>query len=150
MTEEKGPDFVVKDKRRFDSGGESLSREESPEEAAQGDPAPEPEQKARAEAPPQDDRSKGGPPLPEMNFATLVFSLSSSALVHLGQVPDPATGEPRADLPLAKQTIDLLGLLKEKTKGNLEEDEGKLLEGVLYDLRMAYVQAVKSGPKSGS
>ena len=149
MAEEKGPDFVIKDKRRFDEEGEPLPEQEVPQEAAQEAAQDEPEKDLGTGG------SAGGPsgeapPLPEMNFATLVFSLSSSALVHLGQVPDPATGEPQPDLPLAKQTIDLLGLLKEKTKGNLEEDEDKLLEGVLYDLRMVYVQAVKGGPGEGN
>ena len=139
MADEKGPDFVIKDKRRFDEEGESLPEQESPQAEA--------EEPAQEEVPPGQEEIPAGeaPPLPELNFATLVFSLSSSALVHLGQVPDPATGEPRPDYPLAKQTIDLLGLLQVKTKGNLEDEEDKLLEGVLYDLRMAYVQAVKSG-----
>ncbi|MBW1713878.1 MAG: DUF1844 domain-containing protein, partial [Deltaproteobacteria bacterium] len=76
-------------------------------------------------------------------FATFIFSLSSSALLHLGQVPEPESGQAKADLPLAKQTIDLLGLLQEKTKGNLDQDEAQLLENILYDLRMRYVEAVK-------
>ena len=149
MVEEKGPDFVIKDKRRFDSAGEAKSEEAEPQEAPRAEAAPR-EDGTTQDGKAQYDKAEGGPPLPEMNFATLIFSLSSSALVHLGQMPDPATGEARADLPLAKQTIDLLGLLQTKTKGNLEEDEEKMLEGVLYDLRMAYVQAVKNAPKSGS
>ncbi len=147
MPEEKGPDFVIKDKRRFDEEGEPVAEKEEPREQTPEEPqaASDKEEASRAEADKAAGSAKAGTPLPELNFATLIFSLSSSALVHLGQVPDPGTGEPKPDLPLAKQTIDLLGLLKEKTRGNLEEDEDKLLEGVLYDLRMAYVQAVKAG-----
>lgn len=150
MAEEKGSDFVIKDKRRLGDEGKPLSQEQEPQarETAPG-PEPEPGGEAQAQAQAAADNAAGsanaGAPLPELNFATLIFSLSSSALVHLGQVPDPSSGQSKADLPLAKQTIDLLGLLKDKTKGNLEEDEDKLLEGVLYDLRMAYVQAVKAG-----
>ncbi len=143
MVEEKGPNFIIKDKRHFKSEGESADQEERTQEDSSADPRPDPGEKTG-------ERAEGQAPLPELNFATLVFSLSSSALVHLGKVPDPATGEPRPDLPLAKQTIDLLALLQEKTKGNLEEEEDKLLVGILYDLRMTYVQAVKDGPQAGS
>ena len=143
MADEKGSDFVIKDKRRLDGEGKPSSEErEAPKKP---EAAPGREEPGQAEADKAAGSAKAGTPLPELNFATLIFSLSSSALVHLGQVPDPATGQSGPDLPLAKQTIDLLGLLKVKTKGNLEEDEEKLLEGILYDLRMAYVQAVKAG-----
>ena len=82
--------------------------------------------------------------MPEINFGTFIFSLSSSALYHLGELPDPETNQPTQDLPLAKQTIDILGMLKEKTKGNLEDEEERMLEGMLYDLRMRYVAAIKA------
>jgi hypothetical protein len=80
--------------------------------------------------------------LPEIDFATLILSLASSVLQHLGEVPD-GEGKTERDLPLAKQTIDLLALLQEKTKGNLDEPEEKLLQSVLYDLRIKYVDASK-------
>ncbi len=79
-------------------------------------------------------------PLPEITFSSFIISLSSSAFVHLGDIPEPTTGEAKQDLPLAKQTIDLLGLLREKTRNNLAEDEEKLFEHLLYDLRMRYVK----------
>jgi hypothetical protein len=82
--------------------------------------------------------------LPEIDFATFVLSLNHSALVQLGQVPDPMTGEGAPALPLAKQTIDLLALLEEKTKGNLSGEEEHILEQVLYDLRMIYVRQAGS------
>jgi hypothetical protein len=84
--------------------------------------------------------------LPDIDFATFILSLGTSALMCLGELADPATKETRLDLPLAKQTIDLLGLLAEKTKGNLEEAERNLLESLLYDLRVKYVDAAKKAP----
>ena len=78
--------------------------------------------------------------MPEINFATFVVSLNSSALVALGLVPDPVTKNTSKNLALAKQTIDILGMLKEKTKGNLNSDEENMLKSVLYDLRMMYVK----------
>jgi len=83
--------------------------------------------------------------LPSIDFATFILSLSHSALMHLGEAPDPETNAVQANLPLAKQDIDLLGLLEEKTKGNLTGDEERLLAQVLFDLRMRYVERTKSG-----
>ena len=73
---------------------------------------------------------------------TLPFSLSSSALVHLGEIPEPETNQSRVDLPIAKQIIDTLGMLQEKTRGNLTDKEAALLENVLADLRIRYLKAV--------
>jgi hypothetical protein len=81
--------------------------------------------------------------LPQIDFATFILSLSHSALMHLGEVPHPDTEKVERDLPLAKQNIDLLGLLEEKTKGNLTGDEERLLHQVLFDLRMRYVELTK-------
>ena len=82
--------------------------------------------------------------MPQMDFATFVLSLSHSALMHLGEVPHPDTNKTERDLPLAKQNIDLLGLLEDKTKGNLTGDEERLLHQVLFDLRMRYVELSKA------
>jgi len=81
--------------------------------------------------------------LPEIDFSTFILSLGSSALIHLGEVPEDDGGTPTPDLPLAKQTIDLLALIQEKTRGNLEDGEEKLLASLLYDLRIKYVDASK-------
>jgi len=78
--------------------------------------------------------------LPQLNFATFIFSLNSSALVHLGMLEDPATKSKAANLPLAKQTIDILGMLEEKTRGNLTADEETMLKNILYDLRINYIK----------
>lgn len=85
--------------------------------------------------------------LPTIDFATFILSLSHSALMHLGEAPDPETNRVEANLPLAKQNIDILGLLEEKTKGNLTGDEERLLAQVLFDLRMRYVERSKGAAK---
>jgi len=78
-----------------------------------------------------------------MEFSTFILSLATSVQVHMGVVPNPATGKQERMLPLAKETIDLIGLLKEKTEGNLNDEEAGLIEHVLYDLRMMYVELGK-------
>lgn len=84
----------------------------------------------------------------QIDFYTFVLSLGSSAFVHLGDTPHPETGEPvKPNLPLAKQTIDILAMLAEKTKGNLTQEEERFLENLLTDLRFRFVQ--KTSGKSG-
>ncbi len=78
--------------------------------------------------------------LPKVDFATFVMSLSSSAMMHMGEVGEPQTGEVDQNMPMAKQTIDILAMLEEKTTGNLSADENRLLRDVLFELRMKYVQ----------
>jgi hypothetical protein len=85
----------------------------------------------------------GDEALPKLDFATFVLSLSHSVLMHLGEAPLPEGEIDQKDLPLARQTIDLLGLLEEKTKGNLTGDEERLLSQVLFDLRMRFVEVSK-------
>jgi flagellar biosynthesis/type III secretory pathway protein FliH len=80
--------------------------------------------------------------LPKVSFASFIFSLSSSAFVSLGAIPDPNTGKTEKNLALAKQTIDILGLLREKTRNNLTHEEENLFDQMLYDLRMSYVREV--------
>ncbi len=81
--------------------------------------------------------------LPEIDFATFILSLGTSALYHLGEVAGPDGQKAEQNFPLAKQTIDILALLREKTKGNLGQDEAQLLDSLLYDLRMKYVTATR-------
>ena len=78
--------------------------------------------------------------MPAINFPTFIFSLNSSALLNLGAIEDPGTGQKAKNLPLAKQTIDILAMLEEKTIGNLVDDEAALLKNILYELRMLYVK----------
>ncbi len=81
--------------------------------------------------------------LAPMDFSTFVLSLASSAMVQLGEVPAPDSSAPAIDLPAARQIIEILGMLEEKTRGNLEEAEARLLSSLLYDLRVAFVDAQK-------
>ncbi len=76
-------------------------------------------------------------------FGSLVLMLGSAAMVQLGATPDPASGETKSNLPQAKQLIDLLEVLKAKTRGNLTAEESVLLDNLLFDLRMRYVEASK-------
>ncbi|OFX20647.1 MAG: hypothetical protein A2V77_01505 [Anaeromyxobacter sp. RBG_16_69_14] len=86
---------------------------------------------------------KKGPPQ-QIDFYTFCLSLGSSAFVHLGDAPHPESGEARTSLVLAQQTIDILGMLQEKTKGNLTEEEARFLDNLLVDLKLRFV-ARKSG-----
>lgn len=79
-------------------------------------------------------------PMPKVDMATFVLSLSSSALVHLGEVPNPESGTISTNLPLAKHTIDILAMLEECTKGNITAEEARLFRDILFELRMHYVQ----------
>ncbi len=78
-------------------------------------------------------------PAPSIDFYTFCLSLGSSAFVHLGDAPHPESGQPATDLALAKQTIDILAMLQEKTKGNLTPEEERFLENLLVDLKLRYV-----------
>jgi hypothetical protein len=129
MAEEEGKGFVVKDRRSFDEKGDLKEKETEKEEKRQEAPRAE---KIEEQEP---------PPLPEVNFNSLIFSLSSSALFHLGEIGDPQTGEKKKDLPLARHAIDTIDMLEEKTKGNLTEEEARFIENVLTDLRWRYVKA---------
>ena len=125
--EEKG--FVIKDRRSLDDKGDLK------EEAGEKDVKKE-------EAGPATGKEQAQRPfLPEVNFSYFLVSLSSSALFHLGEIADPQTGQKAKDLPLAKHSIDIIAMLKEKTKGNLTEEEDKALESILTDLRWRYVKA---------
>ena len=128
-TEDKG--FTVKDRRSFDEEGD-LKEEKEATEAKEPETPPK-EQK-------QETESAESPPLPEVNFNSLIFSLSSSALLHIGEIADPHTGEKKKDLDLAKHTIDTISMLKEKTQGNLTEEELNFIENILTDLRWRYVK----------
>src|SRR5215472_15906225 len=97
-----------------------------------------------------DDKAKpaeGGPvpddALPSVDFTTFILSLSHSALMHLGEAANPETNEVAKNLPLARQTIDLIGMIEEKTKGNLTGNEERLIGQILFDLRMRCVELEK-------
>ena len=79
----------------------------------------------------------------QIDFSTFIMSLTSSAFYHLGDMPDPSTGKKEVNLPAVQQTIDMLIMLREKTKGNLKEDEEKLIEQLIYELQVKYVAKTK-------
>jgi len=163
MADEESKGYRVNDRRfKFDLGEAAAGpnkTEGQPEgkDAAGGEAAPaeseaaagQPEQAAGAG--PQESAMPEGAtpesaagerragPLPPITFATFIFSLNTSALIHLGEYPDPVTGTER-DIDLAKQTIDLLGMLKEKTRGNLTSEEERMLDAFLFDLRMRFLR----------
>ena len=79
-----------------------------------------------------------------VSFSTFIVSLASSAMVHLGETPNPETSTLTVNLALARNSIDLIAMLKEKTEGNRTDDESKLVDTLLYDLRMRFVEAQKA------
>ncbi len=129
MAEEKKEGFKVTDTR--------ASAQPQPPQASE----PKQEEPKTVEGPGWEmHEEKAEAALPKMDFTTFCLSLASSAMMHLGLVPYPETGKAEKQLPLAKQTIDILAMLEEKTRGNLSPEEATLLGAVLYDLRMRYVE----------
>jgi hypothetical protein len=109
--------------------------------SASSEPAP------AATAPPEP-----GAELPRVDFTTFVLSLGTSALYELGVAPDPAAGgrKPSPNLAVARQTIDALEMLRAKTRGNLDAEETRLLEALLYELHMRFVEASRGPGAPGS
>ena len=124
--EEQEKGFVVRDKR-FSSKKEETGEPQVKEGGKMEDASRE-DISAQEEAP------------PEIDFTSFIFSLSTSVLIQLGEIQDPFTQKSVKNLPLAKQTIDLIEMLKEKTKGNLTPEEERIIEYILYDLKMKYVK----------
>jgi len=165
MSEEQ-PTFKVVDRRPFNPDG--TPRELSPEDEAEraaaaaktaetAPPPPqssqpatpettetatriEPEIKSEDSAPPRERSPAGGDPLDDpTSFLSLIMSLASNAASFLGMMPHPVTGETGVDLKTAKHWIDVLGMLEQKTRGNLDAQEAQVLDSLLADLRMQYV-----------
>jgi Domain of unknown function (DUF1844) len=170
MAEEQ-PTFKVVDRRPFNPDG--TPREMSEEEKAEADraanaaavesaaaaamPSPQaqkesapppsatPSEPSRPARAPRAPRRTGADPLDDpTSFLSLIMSLASNAAASLGMMPHPATGETGVDLQTAKHWIDVLGMLEEKTQGNLDEQEAQMLENLLADLRMQYVSFAQS------
>ena len=157
MSEEE-PTFKVVDRRPFNPDGSprELSEQEKEEaeraakaaevenaaaKAMASQPAP-PAESPRRSAPPREERqpAPAGDPLDDpASFLSLVMSLASNAAASLGMMPHPVTGESGVDLATAKHWIDVLGMLEQKTQGNLDQQESETLEHLLADLRMQYV-----------
>ena len=125
MSDTEGEGFTIKDKR---------SSSQSDEETKASEESQKKEQTAKEEPPSQAESQNF-----ELNFSTFVLSLTSSAFYHLGDIPDPMTGQKQENLPAVKQTIDILIMLQEKTKNNLDVEEAKLMEQLIYELQVKYV-----------
>jgi hypothetical protein len=139
--------FTVTDRRSFtDEAAKTTTTPTTAQPRAEGNGAEPP-------APAADDADEGqaaaeraahaATGLPPVDFHTFVLSLGSSALLHLGELEHPDGGQAEKDLPLAKHTIDILSMLEQKTRGNLTPAEERLMESLLYDLRLRYVNASK-------
>lgn len=135
--EESGKGFTVQDRRRFspETGEAREDSRENPDTAQVETATGQPE--AAHDAPQAEE------PLPAINFSMFTISLSTQALMHLGEIADPLSGKVNKDIPVAKQMIDIIGMLKDKTQGNLNAGEERLTVDILFDLRMKYVEAVK-------
>ena len=131
-------DFTVNDRR-------SANREHAQEEPT--GPPQASAQSSSGPAGPKRNEETGS--LATLDFATFVLSLATSAQINLGSVPHPETNQTGRNLPAAKQMIDIIGMLQEKTKGNLSKDEETLLGQVLFNLRMHYVRVAEEQKKSG-
>jgi len=132
-----GTGFTVQDRRRF-SPETGEAREDVADMASETTQSTQP-----TEEPKSDTGKPPHEPLPAINFSTFVISLSTQALMHLGEIPDPISGKVEADVEVAKQMIDIIAMLKDKTRGNLGASEDRLMDDILFDLRMKYVEAVK-------
>ena len=135
---QEGKGFKVQDRRRFSETGDPRPEQEHEPEAEEPPPPPPAAESAGAPHSP--------PPL-ELNFSTFLISLSTQALAHLGEIPNPIDRTTTVDLGAARQLIDIIAILKEKTKGNLDESETRLLDHALYDLRLKYVERSKARPE---
>jgi len=135
--------FRVTDRRRFTEDSEAQEGTHESEEAGAAAPEPEP----GAAASPGQGPAGGPSPDEPVSFSTFLLGLSTQALLHLGDIESPVSGKVERDLGAARHVIDILGILQAKTKNNLEQAEERLLEAVLYDLRMRYVELVRGTSK---
>ena len=164
--EEKDRGFKVADRRRFSAEGENKPEVEDK-------PAPTEGSKPAAAQPPMHEHNEHAGPTAgaqaeasaayekaassqpgaqdlnpqDLTFASFVVGLSTEALALMGEMPHPATGERMHDLIGAQQLIDIVGILQEKTRGNLTHDEDALLDAILFDLRMKYVEKARQTPR---
>jgi hypothetical protein len=137
MEEKKDKSYVIRDKRIFAETGDVRRDEESPTQAKPLDTQSEAEcQETEKELP----EFSGEEAFPEVNFVNFILSLSTTAMYHFGDFPDPVSQKAQRNLAAAKQTIDILGMLKSKTEGNLDDNEKSLMDGLLFELRMHYVK----------
>lgn len=137
MEEKKDKSFVIRDKRIFAETGDVRRDEEPPPEIKPAAAQAEPEQQAPIKDAPDASPEEN---FPEINFVNFILSLSTTAMYHFGDFPDPVSQKAQKNLAAAKQTIDILGMLRSKTEGNLDDNEKALMDGLLFELRMRYVK----------
>ncbi|MFW2331211.1 MAG: DUF1844 domain-containing protein [Nitrospinota bacterium] len=144
--EKSGSSFSFKDKRHSSLADDEENSKSENISSNRDEAVTQPESESEADStnPNQGD----GIGASEVDFPTFILSLSSNALYHLGSNQDPVSGKTSLNLDLAKQTIDIIALLKEKTVGNITKQEGDLIEHTLYDLRMKFVEALKGSSRS--
>lgn len=143
MSEEKEETgFKITDRRKFTAEGELRPDAEAPSPPRREEKrsAPEPKMAGARPAAAKPDAAPPG----SVDFGSFLLSLATTGMVHLGEIPDPVTGKRHESLAAAKEMIDILALLSEKTQGNLSPDENRLLEGLLYELRMKFLDKSKA------
>lgn len=133
--------FKVQDRRRFSAEGEAKEGVESPAEKSEAADIKSRPAASAAEQPASGPRSSEPPP--ELTFAAFLWSLSEQALAALGEVADPMSGKVTRDLTLAQQMIDIIIMLRDKTRGNLDQHEQALLKEILSSLQMKYVELAR-------
>ena len=145
-SDQKTGNFTVTDRRAFDPGGAPKSEPPVSQDKSDNKSDDKPDDKLdnKADKPVEAAPAAQARSLPPADFATLVLSLGSSAVMYLGQSEGPEGKKPARNLPMAKHAIDLLTVLEGKTKGNLSSEEEQILESLLFDLRLRYVEALKA------
>ena len=137
--EDNRPEIKVVDKRRVDADGEV--RTEKTEEG------PKPDAATAGDCGDASEHAPGK--VRKIDFPTFIYSLFTQGLFSLGHIPHPETGEKKIDFDGAKEAIGIIDLLEEKTRGNLTADEDAMLQNLAHDLRLRFIQCVKSGQCCG-
>jgi hypothetical protein len=142
MEEEKNEKgFVIKDRRLFDESGTPRVDADKADKKDENKTAQEVKnEKQQPSSSEKTTKEQQDEQIPEINFVSFIYSLATTAFYHFGDFPDPATNKTSRNLSAAKQTIDILNMLKNKTLGNLEQAEKQMLEDILYELQMRYVK----------
>jgi len=145
--------FKVQDRRRFSAEGETKEGGDNDTPPASNEAieiksrpaasAPEPASGPQATAEHHAASHPSSQPPPELTFAAFLWSLSEQALAALGEIPDPMSGKVTHDLVLAQQMIDIIIMLREKTRGNLDAEEQAMLKEILSGLQMKYVEMAR-------
>lgn len=144
MSDNPSDGVSVRDNRMFNPDGTLREDTAKASSRAEERSEPSPPPGMTSEKPPRQTRPERDPAPGDIDFPTFILSLASSVQISMGLVPNPMTGSIETDLMHAKQTIDILGMLEEKTTGNLAPEESGLLKQILFQLRMQYVEISKS------